>query len=212
MLLKQCVKYIHINSWLIWGQFWPFWFYDIFGPNSSLKEAQKLNFPSTSQCVTILGVGQLFYSHLFCVFPEGFQVFHSLCSFSMCFLRLSLVLATFPHSEQETWVLAICLASMCLLTSHFFPDIPHSTHWRDPSMPITRYWSIALSSSVAIPRNTFCKSIKGQTRTQGKVCSKYLFRSSHVTHISIFSGFYVHLTCECQRGPCCRNWVHTGDM
>ena len=122
------------------------------------------------------GLTRLFYSHLFCAFLGGSQVLHSLCSFSMCFLRLSLVLATFPQSEQETWVLAICFASMCLLTSHFLPDIPHSMHWRDPPTPITRYWSIALSSSVSIPRNTFYKTIEQHSWTQDKVCSKYLFQ------------------------------------
>ena len=132
------------------------------------------------------GLTRLFYSHLFCAFLGGSQVLHSLCSFSMCFLRLSLVLATFPQSEQETWVLAICFASMCLLTSHFLPDIPHSMHWRDPPTPITRYWSIALSSSVSIPRNTFYKTIEQHSWTQDKVCSKYLFQFFHMYLTSVF--------------------------
>ena len=122
----------------------------------------------------------------------------------MCFLRLSLVLATLPQSEQETWVLAICFASMCLLTSHFFPDMPHSIHWRDPPMPITRYWSIALSSSVSNPRNTFYKTINKDT------CTMFAQSIYFILHISIFSGFCARWTCECQKGPCCQNWVHTG--
>ena len=90
-------------------------------------------------------------------------------------------------------------------------------------MPITRYWSIALSSSVsfitslfrssvAIPRNTNYKTLEGQTNTKYKVCSKSLFHLAHVAHINISSGFCVHWTCECQREPCCQNSVHTGGM
>ena len=115
----------------------------------------------------------------------------------MCFLRLSLVLTTLPQSEQETWVLAICFASMCLLTSLFFPVKPHSIHWRDPSMPITRYWSIALSSSVSIPRNTFYKAIKQHSWRQDQVCSKYLFQfftcSWHVASHQYFFRFLCSL-------------------
>ena len=54
------------------------------------------------------------------------------------------------------------------------------------------------------------KQLSSTLEHRTKFVQSIYFNSSHVSHISIFSGFYAHWTCECQKGLCCQNWVHTG--
>ena len=55
-----------------------------------------------------------------------FQDFHVLCSFSICFLRLSLVFTTLEHNLQNCSVFKKCFASIWRRTSLFLPTMPHS--------------------------------------------------------------------------------------
>ena len=49
------------------------------------------------------------------------------------------------------------------------------------------------------------KQLSSTLEHRTKFVQSIYFNSSHVSHISIFSGFYAHWTCECQKGLCCQN-------
>lgn len=143
----------------------------------------------------------------------------ALWSFSTCFLKLSLVLTTFPHILQLVWVLIICLASTCLLTSLLLPVNPQSKQLTPPPSFATTNWSIALSSSEeAMPRS------KGAIKT-GKLATKKTTTKYCGFDSVLNTTFYFDIlqtlntswhscarsTCGYWRGPCCQSWDHTGD-